>query len=168
MKAELNYANKKSLDSQKKIYKGLRQLLLTKKLEDITVTDISAICDISRTTFYRNFNNVTDVLEVMFNYFYKRYLLNLPSVDNKLLFFCNYWQFHKDLVSILYNQATNVLYNVIGLYFKDSNPELLNLKVEIFCYLLSSWSKNSTWTKNYVESLIAKTLTPFAIKLIIE
>lgn len=168
MKAELNYANKKSLDSQKKIYKGLRQLLLTKKLEDITVTDISAICDISRTTFYRNFNNVTDVLEVMFNYFYKRYLLNLPSADTKLLFFCNYWQFHKDLVSILYNQATNVLYNVIGLYFKDSNPELLNLKVEIFCYLLSSWSKNSTWTKNYVESLISKTLTPFAIKLIIE
>lgn len=168
MKAELNYANKKSLDSQKKIYKGLRQLLLTKKLEDITVTDISAICDISRTTFYRNFNNVTDVLEVMFNYFYKRYLLNLPCADNKLLFFCNYWQFHKDLVSILYNQATNVLYNVIGLYFKDSNPELLNLKVEIFCYLLSSWSKNSTWTKNYVESLISKTLTPFAIKLIIE
>lgn len=168
MKAELNYANKKSLDSQKKIYKGLRQLLLTKKLEDITVTDISAICDISRTTFYRNFNNVTDVLEVMFNYFYKRYLLNLPSADNKLLFFCNYWQFHKDLVSILYNQTTNVLYNVIGLYFKDSNPELLNLKVEIFCYLLSSWSKNSTWTKNYVESLISKTLTPFAIKLIIE
>lgn len=168
MKAELNYANKKSLDSQKKIYKGLRQLLLTKKLEDITVTDISAICDISRTTFYRNFNNVTDVLEVMFNYFYKRYLLNLQCADNKLLFFCNYWQFHKDLVSILYNQAKTVLYNVIGLYTKDSNSELLNLKVEIFCYLLSNWSKNSTWTKDYVESLIAKTLTPFAIKLIIE
>ena len=47
--------NKKSFESQQKIYKGLRRLLKTKPLSEITVSDIKAECNISRSTFYRNF-----------------------------------------------------------------------------------------------------------------
>ena len=60
--------NKKSYDSQLKIYKALRQILITKSLNDITVTDICEECNCSRSTFYRNFDNVIDILESELQY----------------------------------------------------------------------------------------------------
>ena len=66
--------NKKAFESQQKIYKGLRRLLKTKQLSEITVSDIKKECNISRSTFYRNFKNITEILEVIFEYFYKEYL----------------------------------------------------------------------------------------------
>ena len=66
--------NKKAFESQVKIYKSLRRLLLTKPLADIKVADISEESGISRSSFYRNFQNVVEVLEVMLDYFYNRYL----------------------------------------------------------------------------------------------
>ena len=57
--------NKRALDSQRKIYKSLRKLLLTKPLIDISITDIERESHVSRSTFYRNFNNVTEVLEAL-------------------------------------------------------------------------------------------------------
>ena len=58
--------NKKAQDSQRRIYKGLREILKRKDLKDITIVDIQKECNISRTTFYRNFSNIIDVLEVIF------------------------------------------------------------------------------------------------------
>ena len=77
-------ANKKSRESQRSIYKGLRRLLLKKDLCDITVQEISDECNISRSTFYRNFDNVIDVIEVMFDYFYNRYLEHRKTKINQL------------------------------------------------------------------------------------
>ena len=37
-------SNKKAFDSQVKIYKGLRQILLRKPLAEVTVADIKAEC----------------------------------------------------------------------------------------------------------------------------
>ena len=83
--------NKKSYDSQLKIYKALRQILITKSLNDITVTDICEECNCSRSTFYRNFDNVIDILEIFFDYFYDRYLKKRVNEENQLLFFLKYW-----------------------------------------------------------------------------
>ena len=58
--------NKKSLDSQQKIYKGLRKLLLTKPLSEITVTDISEECDILRFKLLIIYNAIREVLEKEF------------------------------------------------------------------------------------------------------
>ena len=82
--------NKKSYDSQLKIYKALRQILITKSLNDITVTDICEECNCSRSTFYRNFDNVIDILEIFFDYFYDRYLRKRVNEENQLLFFLKY------------------------------------------------------------------------------
>ena len=83
--------NKKSLESQQKIYKSLRKLLQVKPLSEITVTDISEDCDISRSTFYRNFNNVMEILEIFFDYYYDRYLKKRIYEQNQLLFFLEYF-----------------------------------------------------------------------------
>ena len=59
--------NKKAFYSQVKIYKSLRRILLTKPLSDVTVADISQECGISRSTFYRNFNNVIELWKLQFS-----------------------------------------------------------------------------------------------------
>ena len=92
--------NKKSLESQRKIYKAIRQLLLVKPLAEITVTDVSELCDISRSTFYRNFNNVIDILYVFFDFYYERYLIRRTD-NNTFLFFLKYWTRLRDLVYLL-------------------------------------------------------------------
>ena len=110
--AEFKYSHKKALESQRKIYKGLRRLLEKKPLIEISVTDISEECQISRTTFYRNFSNINDILYITFDYYYDRYLHSRINKDNQLLFFFEYWQYHKDLTCILSEQIPSILHEI--------------------------------------------------------
>ena len=116
--------NKKAFYSQVKIYKSLRRILLTKPLSDVTVADISQECGISRSTFYRNFNNVIEVLELMLDYFYKRYLDERVDKPNQLLFFFEYWRYHRDLINIIYTQNESILKDCIKRY--DNNTQNKN------------------------------------------
>ena len=133
--------NKRSFDSQVKIYKSLRRLLLTKPLADITITDIEKESHVSRSTFYRNFNNVIEVLEVMLDYFYNRYLENRKDKEDQLLYFFEYWNNHKDLIYIISHQSDNILKNTVKKYenrdLKD--PFLTDLKCSLMASLLSVW-----------------------------
>ena len=65
--------NKRAQDSQRAIYKGLRRLLERKDLKDITVVDLQNECNISRATFYRNYRNIIDVLDVIFKWYFNEY-----------------------------------------------------------------------------------------------
>ncbi len=157
--------NRKALESQKLIYKSLRRLLLTKPLSEITVTDIKDDCNISRTTFYRNFKNVIDVLDVMLDYFYARYLNQRIEHKNQLLFFFEYWGKHKDLIHIITNQIPSVLKNCIKKYSGESysNPYFLDLKFSIFSALLCRWSESK---KETAEELATMTKAFFDNKII--
>lgn len=147
--------NKKALESQKLIYKSLRRILLTKPLSEITVTDIKEDCNISRTTFYRNFKNVIDVLDVMFDYFYCRYLDQRLDQKNQLLFFFEYWGKHKDLVHIITHQIPSVLKNCIKRYTDEEyhNPYFLDLKFAVFSSIICRWSESKKETPVVLETL---------------
>lgn len=133
--------NKKSLESQKRIYKGLRQILLTKPLSEITVADIKKECDISRSTFYRNFNNVVDVLDVMIEFFYNRYLVRRREEKNQILYFFEYWGHHKDLIYILATQNKKGLEACIKRHnTKIDNPYSLELNYLLFTCFIAKWS----------------------------
>ncbi len=133
--------NKRSFDSQVKIYKSLRRLLLTKPLADITITDIEKESHVSRSTFYRNFNNVIEVLEVMLDYFYNRYLENRKDKEDQLLYFFEYWNNHKDLIYIISHQSDNILKNTVKKYENSDlkDPFLTDLKCSLMASLLSVW-----------------------------
>lgn len=153
--------NKKSLESQRKIYKSLRRLLLVKPLSEITVTDISEDCEISRSTFYRNFNNVMEILEIFFDYYYDRYLRKRIYESNQLMFFLDYWKRHRDLVGILKNQAPSVIIEIMDKYM---NPNLTKnqrkIKIDLFMIIISSWSANKVETalemKEYLQEIFTK------------
>lgn len=166
--AEFKYSHKKALESQRKIYKGLRRLLEKKPLIEISVTDISEECQISRTTFYRNFSNINDILYITFDYYYDRYLHSRINKDNQLLFFFEYWQYHKDLTHILSEQIPSILYEIIEKYSNIDNTNILNLKVDLFSSIISKWSKHKTGTPENLEKMTKDILTKKAIELLLK
>ncbi|MBQ9125001.1 MAG: TetR/AcrR family transcriptional regulator [Acholeplasmatales bacterium] len=161
--------NKKARESQRHIYKGLRQILLRKPLAEITVQDISEECNISRSTFYRNFDNVIDVLDVMFDYFYKRYLTNKVGQPNQLLFFFEYWIKHRDLVTIISHQHESIIKNCIKRYeiMTFANPYLIDIKCSILSSLLSRWSSSKKETPEEMEKLTKKILNQKCIDILL-
>lgn len=158
--AELKH-NKKALESQKIIYKSLRRLLLVKPLSEITITDIKDECNISRTTFYRNFNNVVDVLEVMLDYFYSRYLDDRIGNENQLLFFFTYWKKHRDLIHIIANQNPSILKTIMKRYStqEKNNDYFLEIKYAVFTSIICRWSENPEETPEELEKMTKEYLS---------
>lgn len=56
------HADKRTQGSAKKISSALTELMRTKNFEQITITDLQRKIGIARTTFYRSFDNLVDVL----------------------------------------------------------------------------------------------------------
>lgn len=54
--------DQRSIRSSEMIYSGLAQLMREKAYHDITVTDLVHAAKVGRTTFYRNFDEIEDVL----------------------------------------------------------------------------------------------------------
>lgn len=161
--------NKKALESQRKIYKSLRRILLTKPLSEVTVADIKAECSISRSTFYRNFNNVIDVLDVMFDYFYARYLRQKENQENQLLYFFQYWYNHRDLIHIISHQNVGIIKKCIKKYEPTNfnNIYLTDLKYSIMTSLLSRWSESKKESPEEMERLTRKLLNQRCIDILI-
>ena len=160
--------NKKSLESQRKIYKALRQLLLVKPLSEITVTDISEACEISRSTFYRNFNNVIDILDSFFDFYYERYLIRREE-NNTLLYFFEYWAKHKDLVYILKNQAPSIIPHIIEKYLDDDYDKYHRiLKINLFTLIVSHWSIKQNLTPKEMEQYVLDVFSKKSIKILLD
>lgn len=162
--------NKKSLESQRLIYKGLREILKTKPLSEVTVMDIKKQCNISRTTFYRNFDNVLDVLDIMFEFFYKRYLENRKDKENQLLYFFEYWQNHRDLVTLIATQNQFLIKKCMKKYATDSddNPYLFDVKYSILTSILCEWSKTKIGTPKELEIQTRNFLNMKCIDLLLD
>ena len=75
--------DKRSLKSAAIISDGLLSCLKEKPLNMITITDISDKADISRSTFYRLFDNIEDVIEYLIdNIFEELYIFLSTSSHN--------------------------------------------------------------------------------------
>ena len=162
--------NKKAFDSQVKIYKSLRKLLLTKQLTDIKVADISEESGISRSSFYRNFKNVVEVLEVMLDYFYNRYLEERWDQADQILFFFKYWAHHRDLISIIAKQNESILKNCLKKYDKNSynDPFTLDIKTSLISSILSMWSINKKYTPEDMVKITSNVLNKRCIEILLE
>lgn len=54
--------DKRSKQSSELIWQGLIKCLKNKSFEDITISDLQKASGVARTTFYRSFDNISDVL----------------------------------------------------------------------------------------------------------
>ena len=101
--------DKRSMVSAFKIYQSIRHILWNKKLEDITIMDIKNESGIARTTFYRLFDNVCDVLEYQLEIYFNEYMDLKKNKEDTLLFFYEYFNLHSDLIYILATQNENIM-----------------------------------------------------------
>lgn len=160
--------NKKAQDSQRRIYKGLREILKRKDLKNVTVVDIQKECNISRATFYRNFNNVIDVLEVIFNWYYDEYEELRKNESDQLSFFFRYWYLHRDLLTITVENKLDILKKCIIKYSKNQDPIFIEAKHALIASIIMYWSTNRNITPEDLEVKVKEQLNTISYNLLIE
>ena len=148
--------DKRSKNSAFKIYQSLRHNLWNKKLVDITVMDIYKESGIARTTFYRLFDNVLDVLEYQLEIYFNEYNELRINKEDKILFFYEYFDKHSDLIYIVSIQNEYLLQKLFRKKYNNSNDYLISLKIGIMTSLLCAWTKNQKKESPLEMSLITK------------
>jgi AcrR family transcriptional regulator len=140
--------NLKARQSQKIIYKGLRKILLEKPLKDVTVSDICRECNVSRATFYRNYSSITEILEIKFDWFYQHWLDIRKDAKDQLLFFLEYWYWHRDLITIIAENNSSIILDTITKREKavDSTGYQTSLRFAILTGILIKWGKEKSGT----------------------
>lgn len=134
-------------DSCNLIYKALIQLLQTKSLNDITISDLSKVSTVGRATFYRHFDSIIDVLiwasdfemEKAFKKFHSRE--TIPDFSN---FFYHYWCQRSTLFEILVKiNRSDIFLSSLEKYIFKYPAALLQptqLRPKYHTYLISIWT----------------------------
>ncbi|MGM9631552.1 MAG: TetR/AcrR family transcriptional regulator [Eubacteriales bacterium] len=98
--------DKRALQSSELIYNGLLKCLLKKPFDQVTISDLQKASGIARSTFYRAFDNLSDVLywkcdtcfnEVLGNYCPKPFQSELDLARH----YFDYWINHSDILELL-------------------------------------------------------------------
>lgn len=95
----------RSLKSAELIYNGLLQCLDTKSFDQITISDIQRKSSVARTTFYRCFDNISDILYWRCNQCFNEALniIKNSAPDERTLVrhYFMYWTSHSDILNLL-------------------------------------------------------------------
>lgn len=98
--------DKRAKKSAELIYQGLLSCLENKNFDQITVTDLQKASGVARTTFYRAFDNMSDVLywkcdlcfqEVLGSFTEEQFANEMELVYQ----YFSYWTDHKDILELL-------------------------------------------------------------------
>lgn len=98
--------DKRAAQSSALIYEGLLECIKKKPFDQITVSDLQKASGVARTTFYRAFDNISDVLywkcdtcfyEVLGNYEPGQFSSELELA----LHYFRYWMEHSDILELL-------------------------------------------------------------------
>lgn len=166
--------DKRTLKSSELIYEGLLKCLEIKEFNKITISDIEHYSTISRSTFYRLFDSLEDILSMKCDYYFKEVLGNYithPNAKNGKLdfvkYFFNYWFEHSKLLEILFSiNRIDIIYNSIShnshiltdFYKSKSTFPIKNLEYSIairtgiFLVILFKWIQNGK--KETVDELV--------------
>ncbi len=98
--------DKCSRQSANLIYHGLLQCLKKKPFDQITVTDVQKASGVARTTVYRCFDNLSDILYWRCDHCFQEALhsvqpLSSPEEWKLLRGFFSYWTTHSDILELL-------------------------------------------------------------------
>lgn len=145
--------------SAETIYQSLRHILFHKKLDEVKITDIQKECGISRSTFYRLFDNVTDVLSMKLAFFVNLYFDSYLKKDDEFIYFFNFWDKHSDLIYLLSKQAEFILKDTFKSRLSTTsiyNVYFIEAQVSFFTSLLCKWVERKKQESPLQMSLIAK------------
>lgn len=117
------HSDKRSQRSARKIADTVNELLTSESFSDMTIADVQRKTGIARTTFYRSFDNLIDVLEWQcdqrFQNLFARWsgLKRFPNEGVVLRQFLDFWA--KDpqiLISLIQIQRIDIIYRFLKKY----------------------------------------------------
>lgn len=154
-------SNSRVLDSQKRIGQAMIELLKFETYKKITVTQLIQYAEVSRKTFYRNFDDKDDVVDYLLNNVFQEFLdrvLQIPVLSNHEITICYFeiWYsssellkvlMKKDLVHFLYkfhNDKINKLYKMFYCsYHKDKGNYWNNMIIGTYFSVLEQWTTDN-------------------------
>lgn len=98
--------DKRAKKSAELVYQGLLTCLKHKNFDQITVTDLQRASGVARTTFYRAFDNISDILywkcdlcfqEILGSFTEEQFANEMKMVSQ----YFSYWTDHKDILELL-------------------------------------------------------------------
>ena len=98
--------DKRARKSADLIYQGLLTCLKQKNFDQITVTDLQKASGVARTTFYRAFDNISDILywrcDLCFQEVLGSFTEEQFANETELVYrYFSYWTDHKDILELL-------------------------------------------------------------------
>lgn len=147
------------------------ELIKTKRIEDITVAEITELADVGKSTFYRLYHDIYDVFEELTEAFAERAV----GVMVRLVFFDNTVDFseHKSIIDFKtamtifgLEEADMILVNYL---FEVKSMKTFHLVVERFRAIAGNYAKESGldekqadyYTKFVMNGLLYSTLTDY-------
>lgn len=112
--------------SAQKIGTGLLKCLNNKSFTEITVTDVQKISSVGRATFYRLFDNITDVLSYLCDSIFEKVGLEFKKMNKfnhkeSILFFIQEWMNNKTLLkAIVDSNRIDLLYDAHNKYIRKN------------------------------------------------
>lgn len=161
--------DKRSIESSKMIYDALVELISKKDYKSITIKEIVDQANIGRSTFYRNYDTIDDVLlkrcdedfEKCISYMTNNLLLTNTNNETNLLsrfiyIFLSYWQIDSQILELLqhinrFDIIEASLYNIINMVLLHSvkeghpieHPEyFIALRLGVIKSVLYQWIKD--------------------------
>lgn len=108
--------DKRTLRSARSIYEGLMTCLGHKPLDQVTISDVQRASGVARTTFYRSFDNISDVLAWRCDESFREVLgsIDPESFRNEHEMgrqYFSYWMEHGDILELLVrNNRYDIIY----------------------------------------------------------
>lgn len=149
--------NKRKRESQEKIEKTFIQLIQTKEVENITISDICKIANLNRSTFYANYIDIYDLVEkvrVRMENDFANVFLNDSNVghntDSYLKMFKHIKEnqiFYKTYFKLKYDLTSSITYFDKDLASKYYNNKYIDYHCEFFkagfTAILKKWLNNN-------------------------
>lgn len=108
------HENPMSIRSKAALSKALLSLMMTRKFEEITISDIAAEAGLARQTFYTNFSKKEDILIYLLSEFFRRYhtqILASPEFpENIIVHYFIFWNDQRDFLRLLFKQNLGYLF----------------------------------------------------------
>lgn len=164
--------NTRSVSSANKLYKSLLEIAVSKKVEKITIKQICDMSGVARTTFYRLFDDVEDILYWKCqNLFYKS--LNIIEVDqffqesDLIEPFFKYWAAHYKIIELLYSiKRIDIIYSShqaavkqLSIYWNYNNEDrvkysqyFIPVRTSIVLSIMMTWIESGK--KESIDELI--------------
>lgn len=162
-------SDKRSIESSNMIYESLRELVYKKEYRSITIKEIVDHANIGRSTFYRNYDTIDDVLikksdeefDKCVDYLLQQLQLNhtqIPnSISNFMYHFFQYWNTNYEVLELLlkvnqFDRIEDSIHKIISRLVEFSNQTgytitntkyFIAIRVGMMKSVLSEWIKDN-------------------------